>query len=243
MGSAPLIGITMGRDRNTGAATISPDYPFGVAESGGLPVLLAAPGIRVPEDRWLGIIDRLDGLLLSGGPDIDPAEFGEQPLCGLGAVSPERDRFELTLTREALCRRIPVLGICRGIQTLAVAAGGTLYQDINTQVAGVLKHRQEAPYWHVSHTVRLTAGSAVFAVHGREEVAVNSFHHQAVKGLPPGYEATAFSADGIIEAIECPSGGPVLGVQWHPERIWAHDPLHLAVFRWLVEAAGASREV
>lgn len=242
MALKPLIGITMNNDRNTGYVNIRPDYPFGVAEAGGVPVLLATPGMQVPEDRWSGIIDRLDGLLLSGGPDIDPAEFGEHPVRGLGSVSPERDRFELFLARRAFERGIPVLGICRGIQTLAVAAGGTLYQDINSQVAGVLKHRQEAPYWHVSHPVRLLPGSAVFDAHGRvEDAMVNTFHHQAVKDLPPGYQATAFSPDGIIEAIEGPAGTNVLGVQWHPEGIWAHNPLHLAVFRWLVSAAGGGK--
>jgi putative glutamine amidotransferase len=233
-----LIGITINHDSNTGMVGIRPEYPFGIAEAGGIPVLLAVPGADVPEDRWMGVLDRLDGLLLSGGPDIDPAEFGEPPLRGLDAVSPERDRFELGLARGALDRGLPLLGICRGVQTIAVAAGGTLYQDINTQVAGVYKHRQQAPRFHTTHEVRLIPGSAVHHAHGREAIMVNSFHHQSVKDLPPGFATTALSGDGIIEAIESSTNPRILGVQWHPEGIWAHDRFHLAVFRWLVAAAG-----
>ncbi|MDP2871602.1 MAG: gamma-glutamyl-gamma-aminobutyrate hydrolase family protein [Bacillota bacterium] len=241
MSTKPLIGIASGFDPDRGMIELRPEYAFGVAEAGGIPVLLPVPGPEVPDDRWLPVLDRLDGLLLSGGPDLAPAEFGEPPLKGLGRVVPERDHYELVLTRRALELDLPVLGICRGIQTLAVAAGGTLYQDIDSQVAGVWQHRQLAPRWHASHAVRLLTGSVVAEAYGRTEIMVNTFHHQAVKGLPEGFVATAWSDDGLIEAMESTRHKLAFGVQWHPEGLWAHDRLHLAVFTRLVSVAGAGQ--
>jgi putative glutamine amidotransferase len=240
MSTKPLIGIAPGYDADRGMIELRPEYPFAVAEAGGIPVLLPVPGPGVAEDLWLPVMGRLDGLLLSGGPDIASTEFGEPPLRGLGRISPERDRFELTLARRALELDMPVLGICRGIQTLAVAAGGTIYQDIDSQVAGVWQHRQLAPRWHVSHGVRLQPGSIIAEAYGSTDIMVNTFHHQAVKGLPEGFIATGWSGDGLIEAMESTSHRLAFGVQWHPEGIWAHDRLHLAVFKRLVAAAAAS---
>jgi putative glutamine amidotransferase len=237
MSRRPLIGIAPGYDPDRGMIELRPEYAFGIAEAGGIPVLLPVPDELIPEDRWTPVLDRLDGLLLSGGPDLAPAEFGEPPLKGLGRVVPERDRFELVFVRMALQRDLPILGICRGIQTLAVAAGGTLYQDIDSQVAGVWQHRQAAPRWHVSHSVRLLPGSIMAEAYGCTEIMVNTFHHQAVKGVPEGFAATGWSGDGLIEAIESIRHRLAFGVQWHPEGIWSHDPLHLAVFRRLVEVA------
>lgn len=240
MSGKPLIGIAPGYDPDRGMVELRPEYAFGVAEAGGIPVLLPVPGEHVPEEQWTSVLDRLDGLLLSGGPDLAPAFFGEPPLKGLGRVVPERDRFEMVITRIALERDLPVLGICRGIQTLAVAAGGTLYQDIDSQVDGVWQHRQAAPRWHTSHAVRLLPGSIMAEIHGCTEIMVNTFHHQAIKGVPEGFVATGWSGDGLIEAIEGVGRRLAFGVQWHPEGIWAHDRLHLAVFRRLVEVAGAA---
>lgn len=236
MSAKPLIGIMPSYDREKGTTLLRSEYAWGVAEAGGLPVVLPVPTIETPEDQWLELLDRIDGLLVAGGPDIDPVHWGEPPHRKLGAVSPERDRFELPLTRLALERDLPVLGICRGVQTLAVAAGGTLYQDLESQLPEVLKHRQDAPYWHVSHLVRAVPGSAMARAHASEEFMVNTFHHQAVRDLPPGFVATAYAPDGVIEAIESTKHRLAVGVQWHPEGIWPQDRLHLASFRLLVEA-------
>jgi putative glutamine amidotransferase len=240
MRSKPLIGILPGYDTEKSVINLRSEYAFGVAEAGGFPVLLPVPGMGVPDEQWLGALDCLDGLLASGGPDLAPTTFGEQPIRGLGAISPERDRFELAMVGRALTLDMPVLGICRGIQVLAVAAGGTLYQDINSQVAGILKHRQEAPYWHVSHNVKCVPGSILAVTHGCEEFMTNTFHHQTVKDVPRGFVATAHAPDGLIEGIESTTHRLAFGVQWHPEGIWSHDRLHLATFRRLVEAARRS---
>ncbi len=202
-----------------------------------MPVVLPVAPMSAPEEQWRCSVEHLDGLLASGGPDIDPNLFGQAPVRGLGSISPERDRYEMVIVRRALELDMPVLGICRGIQTLAVAAGGTLYQDINSQVSGVLKHRQDAPYWHVSHIVKCVPGSAVASAHGSEEFMVNTFHHQTVKDVPEGFVATAHAPDGLIEAMESTAHRCVIGVQWHPEGIWPRDRFHLATFRRLVEAA------
>jgi len=236
MSTKPLIGILPSYDSEKRLSSLRSEYAFGVAEAGGLPVILPVPGVAVPEDQWVPALDRIDGLLVAGGPDIDPAEFGEEPIRALGALSPERDRFELVLTRLALQRDMPVLGICRGVQTVAVAAGGTLVQDLASQLPGVIKHRQEAPYWHVTHKVRAVAGSQIAKCHGADEFLVNTFHHQSVKDLPPGFVATAHAPDGVIEAIESTRHRMVIGVQWHPEGIWPVDRLHLATFKHLIEA-------
>jgi len=233
----PLIGILPGYDAERDLITLRPEYAFGVAAAGGAPVLLPVPSTQMPEEYWIGLVDHLDGLLCSGGPDLAPTTFGEQPIPGLGAISPERDRFEIALTRIALERDLPTLGICRGVQVMAVVAGGTLYQDINSQLPRGIKHRQDAPRWHASHTVMCAPGSIVASAHGCETFMVNTFHHQSIKDVPPGFVATAHAPDGIIEAIEHPGHRFALGVQWHPEGLWGHDEFHLAVFRRLVAAA------
>lgn len=202
--------------------------------AGGIPVILPVlPSPRIPE---LG--RRLDGILLAGGVDVDPGLYGEEPLPGLGAVTPERDAFELALVRWAWEEGLPLLGICRGIQVLNVAAGGTLFQDLSSQLSsGLLKHEQKAPRWHETHLVRVAGGSRLARILGREELRVNSFHHQAVREVAPGWRAVAWAPDGVIEGIESSEHPFALGVQWHAEGMWDRHPLHLRLFVALVEAA------
>lgn len=238
MTAKPLIGVLPDYNTEKRQVLLRAEYAFGLAEVGASPVVLPVPAIDVPEAQWTSALDHLDGLLVSGGPDIDAVEFGQTPIRGMGRVNPERDRFELKLVRLALERDLPVLGICRGLQTIAVAAGGTLYQDLDSQLPDSLKHRQDAPYWHVTHKVSAVPGSGIALAHGCEEFMVNTFHHQVVKDLPAGFVATAHAPDGLIEGIESTKHRLVLGVQWHPEGIWPRDRFHLATFRHLVEAAG-----
>jgi putative glutamine amidotransferase len=188
--------------------------------------------------------DMLDGLLLTGGRDVDPGCYDEEPIPGLGALSAERDRLELMLARQFLKVNKPIFAICRGHQLLNVAAGGTLYQDINTQLQ-VIQHQQNAQRNHLHHSVTAVEGSRLHHIAGAERFKVNSFHHQAIKNLAPGFKVTATASDGIIEAIEGVSNAYVLGVQWHPEKTAATDAVSERLFTTFVEACrvGHSQEV
>ncbi|MDI6894355.1 MAG: gamma-glutamyl-gamma-aminobutyrate hydrolase family protein [Bacillota bacterium] len=230
----PLIGITSSTDEND-RVRVPAGYPAAVEAAGGVPVILPVlnPG------KAAEVLAHLQGLLLSGGVDLDPSYYGEDPLPGLGKVTPERDAFELALARQALALGVPILGICRGVQVLNVAAGGNLFQDLGSQLQKVLKHSQEAPRWHESHPVQLDPQSRMAAVLGVTEARVNSFHHQAVRAVAPGLRAVAWAPDGVIEGVESTDHRFALGVQWHPEEMWSRDPLHLKPFSALVEAARA----
>ena len=156
-----------------------------------------------------------------------------------GKISPERDSFELLLARRAIERKMPVLGICRGLQLINVVLGGTLLQDIYTDCAqgAILKHWQEAPDWYPVHDVRIKAGSRLHGIYGTETLDVNSFHHQAVKDAGNGLSVVAGSSDGITEAIEGTGSNFIVAVQWHPEDMWPENPVHLRIFEALIEEA------
>lgn len=225
-------------------------YSQAVALAGGAPVLIP---LELGERAWRSIYRRLDGLLLPGGVDVDPAHYGEARQPELGEVDDALDEAELLLTRWALEDDLPLLGICRGIQVLNVAAGGSLYQDLPAQVAGAQQHRFSPPKYprdHLGHPVYIQADSRLARILGsaREpggakglggvEVLVNSRHHQAVKDVAPGFVVTARAPDGVIEGIERPDAPFCIGVQWHPESMAAGDPQMLALFEAFVRAAG-----
>ncbi|HIW71618.1 MAG TPA: gamma-glutamyl-gamma-aminobutyrate hydrolase family protein [Candidatus Levilactobacillus faecigallinarum] len=197
-----------------------------VQRTGAIPISL--PHLPVAEIDSL--LDRLDGLILTGGPDVDPAFMGEDPLPALGITNRDRDQFEIALARQAVARHLPVLGICRGIHVLNVALGGTLYQDLPSQypVKHLLKHRQAAPGDQPTHFVTV-APSSLQDVVGAHPF-VNSRHHQAIKLPGKGLTVTARSNDGVVEAIEN-SDASVQGVQWHPENLWTTMPEELALFQ------------
>ncbi|MFO7245883.1 MAG: gamma-glutamyl-gamma-aminobutyrate hydrolase family protein [Thermaerobacter sp.] len=180
------------------------------------------------------------GLLLTGGCDVDPYLFGQHPHPRLGRVSPRRDAWEAALVRAALAAGTPILAICRGVQILNVACGGTLIQDLDAQVPGVIQHRQRAPHHHPSHEVRIRDGSLLHRTAGSRVIRVNSRHHQAVLEPGRGLVVSATAPDGVVEAVEGTGPGFVLGVQWHPENMAvAGDPVSRRLFRALVAAAGA----
>lgn len=233
----PRIGVSCGFDDDKGKYLLPRGYCDGVLAAGGLPAILPYTAAGLAAET----LDGLDGLLLTGGPDLDPAHFGEPPHPRLGRVVPDRDAHELALCREALARGMPVLGICRGIQVLAVAAGGTLWQDVPSQVAGAIQHYQDAPRWHGSHRVEVQPNSLLAALIGTAPPPVNSFHHQAVRDVPPGFAVTARAPDGVVEAVEHPGLPFCLGVQWHPEDMWQDVGAYLNLFRGLVEAAAGRR--
>ncbi|HEV8613745.1 MAG TPA: gamma-glutamyl-gamma-aminobutyrate hydrolase family protein, partial [Gemmatimonadales bacterium] len=187
------------------------------------------------------VYDRLDGLLLAGGVDMDPGSFGEEPHPELGRTDHARDVVELELASWAVADQKPVLGLCRGHQVLNVALGGTLWQDIGAQVPGAIKHDYfpTAGYARdfLAHDVALTPGSRLHAAFQAPSIPVNSMHHQAVKDLAPGLVASAHSADGLVEALESGTGHFLVGVQWHPEIFERSDARTRRLFQSFVAAA------
>ncbi|MCR9160043.1 MAG: gamma-glutamyl-gamma-aminobutyrate hydrolase family protein [Nannocystaceae bacterium] len=187
-----------------------------VWRAGGHPVLL----VELDDPAAIEAqVRSLDGLLLTGGADVAPSSYGETPMQPQWGGDPIRDAYEIDLIRRAEAAGRPVLGICRGVQVIAAAFGGTLYQDINTQLEGTLVHRDWHRYDQLGHDVRLSPDSWVSRVYGgADTIGVNSIHHQSIKEPPPGFEVTAVAPDGVLEAIErLEHGRWVVGVQWHPE--------------------------
>lgn len=213
-------------------------YTNGLAEMGGIPFII--PYLEHEADVR-ALASRLDGLLLSGGVDITPTSFGEQPAMGLGEVCPERDWIERILFEEMQRQGKPVFGICRGMQVINVFLGGTLYQDLPSQKRGeLIQHDQNAPHWFPSHYVTIEAGTKLHQIfEGRDRIGVNTYHHQAVRELAPGLIVSALADDGIIEAYERPEGPYLVAVQWHPELMWTKDRQFLNLFRSFVEACSA----
>jgi putative glutamine amidotransferase len=220
-------------------------YIHVLAACGASPWLI--PLLPGDEETLRSVYDRLDGVFMAGGVDIDPAAYGEAEHRGLcNTPDSERDWSEMTLLRWALAEGKPVLGICRGMQAINVAAGGTLYQDIKLQHAEAIKH----DYFSVSgnyprdllvHQVHVGAGSRLASILGKETVAVNSMHHQGVRRLAPGLVPTAHAPDGLIEGVEGDDGRFLVGVQWHPEELTEKDAVHRRLFTAFLEAAGAGR--
>ena len=209
-------------------------YVKAVEAAGGIPRRLVPLGEAGNLDLQLNI---LAGLLLTGGGDIDPLHYGEEPQQCLGTIEPARDRYELCLTQLAAERKMPILGVCRGMQVLNVALGGSLHQDISTAIKGALKHRQEAPVWYPTHSIRIGEGSKTHKILGAKSIRVNSLHHQAVDRAGENLIIAAKSkGDGVVEAIEGKGNLPYLGVQWHPEALQAND-FSTAIFRWFVSTA------
>jgi putative glutamine amidotransferase len=214
------------------------DYVEGVVGAGGVPVVFPpVGGAREAE----ALLEGIDGLLLSGGTDLDPSYYGEEAVPELGVTAPERDAFEMSLVEHALRRGIPILGICRGMQVLNVALGGTLFQDLPSQMdySVLLGHRQETPKWQPTHEVGVDAGSQVAEIMGTDELKVNSYHHQAVKDLASGLVAVAYAPDGVVEAVEWGdlSQRWLVGVQWHAEAMRHAAPQHRKLFEAHVAAA------
>jgi putative glutamine amidotransferase len=205
----PIVGIT--------PCSRVEDYVESVKRAGGEPLLLN------PAEDPGHSLDRVDALLLTGGLDVDPGLYGESPHATT-EIDAVRDRFEIPLSREAVARDMPLFAICRGVQVLNVAAGGTLVQDIPTAVTTELSHSIDIPKDHVAHPVRVTPGTHLAEALGSsaplDTCAVNSRHHQAVGRLAPSFVVSAVSPDGVVEAIERPASTFCLGVQWHPENFW-----------------------
>lgn len=244
----PLIGITTSEVRPLTYSHQAPlDEPFraemalGITYTNALELAGATPVVLPPlgEETIESLLDRLDGVCLSGGPDVDPAEYGAGRDPQLGPTWRRLDRFELALARGADRRGMPILGICRGSQVLNVARGGDLIQHLTADGDGAespLHHRQRVPGERTTHEIEIEADSVLARAVETTTLDVNSFHHQAVRTLGAGLVASAHAPDGVIEAIEDPDASLYLGVQWHAE-FDTQRPTGLALLRTLVDAA------
>lgn len=235
----PIIGITCGtsihdRERERLQDRLNCAYSRAIAMAGGVPVIL--PNLDDPAyvDAILG---RVDGVLLSGGADVDPARFGEQILNETVEVDPLRDSAELPLIERAVSRDMPILAICRGIQSLNIALGGSIYQDIPAQIPSNIEHKQTAPRHEASHEVEAAGGSLFERIVGAAPIRVNSFHHQALKEIAPRLAISARGPDGVVEAVEDRDARFLLAVQFHPEELVGWSEPCRALFRALVEAS------
>ena len=242
----PIIGITARRrleetpaDRmQTVVAGVDVQYVEAVVRAGGAPVLLPRMADREAAAAMLAAVD---GLLLPGGGDVVSLAYGEEPHPKNAFQDPVLDDLELEAARFAIARRIPVLGICRGIQVLNVALGGTLVQDIGDQVPGALQHWARPRDATLVHTIDVEPGSLLAKVLGTGSPAVNSYHHQAVGKVAAGLRVTARARDGVIEGLEAADARPILAVQCHPEELFERHPAFLRLFEWLVRDAAARR--
>lgn len=230
----PLIAISTSED--SGKTAVNTVYVDAVVKAGGIPMLL--PCSRQPE-LLDALLRQADALILTGGEDLHPLLFGEEPIRQLGGVKPHRDVYDLLLLRIALRQGVPVLGICRGEQCCNVGLGGTLYQDLPAQREGVLMHKQSVPAAEGAHSVTIEPDSYLYRLLGQRSVVVNSFHHQAVKEVAPGLKVSARAADGVIEAIEGFPTYNLLAVQFHPEHLvtGSQAALFRPLFQDLVERA------
>src|SRR3954468_10375284 len=242
----PLIGISTSELRPAEGAhfahqsepprrmlALGVSYLEAVEAAGGIPVILAP----LPARRLEGIIDRLDGICLSGGPDLEPGCYGAHAHSQLGPTEPEVDLFELALVRAARRRGLPLLAICRGMQVLNVARGGTLLQHL-PDLSEEIRHRQTEPASQATHDVALAEDSKLRRIAGGERIAVNSFHHQAIDALGGGLVPVGWADDGVIEAVEVPGEPFTIGVQWHAECL-TDRPEQARLFMGLIDAAGA----
>lgn len=227
----PIIAITPSYDEERVA--IGRRYMDAIQKSGGVPILL---NLTFDPDVMEYYAQIADGFLFTGGDDVAPIEFGETIHEGFGDFCLERDALELPLARRVFELGKPMMGICRGIQTLNVAFGGSLYQDIPIEFSKKLSHRQKAPYNVPSHSVEIMEGSLLFDIVKDTSYSTNSMHHQSVKKLAEGWKVSAVAPDGTIEAIEIPNYSFALGLQWHPEHLFAVDEKARLVFKKFIDS-------
>jgi putative glutamine amidotransferase len=246
VGSRPVIGVpTQTQEAVPGQLPrcwiMSQRYVQTLAEVGAVPWLV--PLLTHDTGTLREIYDRMDGLFLTGGVDVDPSCYGEDrhPLCG--RTDPDRDAVELQLVRWAIDDRKPVLAVCRGFQVLNVAFGGTLFQDVGDQYPRAIKHDHfpqpdgRPPRDYLSHDIRVAPGSRLAEYLGKDQSPVNSMHHQGIKRLAPGLAASAWAPDGLIEGIEGTNGQFLIAVQWHPEELAGNDAGMRRLFSAFIEAS------
>ncbi len=239
MNEYPLIGISGSINHEEDRHHLPRAYMRALNASGAVAVMLS---YDMDDEALESCLDRMGGILLAGGNDVDPMTYGQPPVQALGEVNPPRDDFEMRLIRAAVKRGMPVLGICRGVQILNVALGGTLWQDLPSQFraedgSAPLLHSQTARGCYRTHEVRIVENTQLCRIEKDARICVNSFHHEAVREVAPCMRAAAYAPDGVIEAIEHPDLPFVLGVQWHPELYFELDSHSSVLFDSFVKAA------
>lgn len=228
-------------EQTTNRFYLGRDYSEAVEGAGGLPIHISL----IPKADYIdSVVAQLDGILLPGSDsDVEPLRYGQQPHPQLGAVQTIKDETDLLVIAAAERRRIPIFAICFGMQVLNVSRGGTLIQDINSQVPGAIKHEQGAPRDRPSHRISLSDNTRLSDLASAVDAVVNSHHHQAIESVGANLVATAWATDGVIEALEDPRRDRfIFAVQWHPELGWQTDPLSQQLFRSFVNEAAKARE-
>jgi putative glutamine amidotransferase len=221
---------TIGQEWNL----VANDYIIAIERAGGIPIILP---ITEYIENSLRILNMIDGILFTGGSDIDPQCYSANPRYGLQGINPKRDKHELSFVKQVLYKtNLPILGICRGMQLLTVATGGTLYQDLHLERSeGFMHNILDVPKYHPTHTVAIERGSLFHKIFSQEEIGVNSFHHQAVKRMGDRFHVTMVAQDGVIEGIEHNGNRFISAVQWHPEMMVEKHPIYLNLFTTFVE--------
>lgn len=231
----PIIGITTFEEEVKGYHTLNTNYINAVFAAGGIPISIPIINDEEDYDYYVNLID---GIIFSGGIDVSPLSYGENPIKEVKFLSSVRDKYEFGLLKRAYEKKLPILGICRGCQLINVFLGGTLYQDINEQVPNALGH---CPGPHlleeIYHTINIKEGTKLHSIFGKDKIYVNSYHHQSINKLGENLKITAVSEDGIIEAIEATDERFLIGVQFHPEALQKKYPEFQRIFKELINAS------
>ncbi len=231
----PVIGVTASMEIDQSVYTVNNRNIKAILRAGGMPVILP---YYLEEEDVQQIASQIDGLYATGGYDIDPTLFGEEPHPDLGTIIPARDHSEIKLMKKLLEWKKPILGVCRGSQTLNIAAGGDMYQDIYAQTdQALLQHTQKAPMEHMSHYVYVEKDSLLYRITGEEKFKINSYHHQANRDVSGEFRISGKASDGVVEAVESKELPFVLGLQWHPEATAAvNDQPSLKIYEAFIDA-------
>lgn len=229
----PIVGVIPLWDDEKESIWMLPEYMDGLRQAGGLPIMLP---LTTDEREIEQLLDMVEGVLFTGGHDVSPEIYGEEPLNHTVVTCKKRDEMERIVLNKAMERDKSILGICRGIQFINAALGGTLYQDLPTQHPSDVEHHQKPPYDVPVHNVHIVKNVPLFELLGKEELSVNSYHHQAIKELAPDFCVMAKSTDGLIEAVYKPDQKFLWAVQWHPEFSYLSDQSSREIFRAFVKS-------
>ncbi len=228
----PVIGVMPLVDEKKDSLWMLPGYMDGISAAGGIPLMFP---VTDDAEELAVLLGKVDGVLFTGGHDVDPAIYGEEVLDSSVVPCVQRDRMESEVLRQLLEKDIPMLGICRGIQFLNAYLGGTLYQDLPTQNPTYVEHHQTPPYDVPVHKVKIIEDSSLFNVLKKDTISVNSYHHQAIKELAKDLKIMAVSEDGLTEAVEMPGKRFIWAVQWHPEYSYKKDDDSIKIFKEFVK--------